>query len=103
MVAPVTVMPLTVAVAVPVLVSVTCCEALLPVVTEPKFKLDAERLIAAVVPVPLAVMVAGELVALLAIVIVAASGDAVCGVNLMVAVFDVPTAIVSPVAMPLTE
>lgn len=101
--APVTVMPLMVAVAVPVLVSVTCCEALLPVVTEPKFKLVAETLIAAEVPVPLALTIAGELVALLAIEIVAESGAALCGANVIVAVLEVPAAIVLPVAMPLTE
>jgi hypothetical protein len=77
-VAPVTLTLLMVAVAVPVLVSVTCCEALLPVNSEPKLTLVLEALSVAegAVPVPLAVMFVGEFVALLAIEIVAASAPA---------------------------
>ena len=69
-------MLLMVAVAVPVFVIVTCCDALLPVVTEPKLRLVLDALSVAVAPVPLAVMVVGEFVALLAIEIVAESAPA---------------------------
>jgi hypothetical protein len=92
-----------VAVAVPVLVSVTCCDALLPTITDPKVRLVDEALIVAEVPVPDAVITAGEFVALLAIEIVAESAVALCGVNVMVAVAVAPGAIVEPLAIPATE
>ena len=74
-------MPLMVAVAVPVLVSVTCCDALAPVATEPKVRLVADALIVAEpppgdVPVPLAVMIVGEFVAVVTREIVAESAAA---------------------------
>lgn len=65
-------MPLMVAVAVPVFVSTICCDELLPTVTEPKPRVEADALIvadpepAAVVPVPVAAIVVGEFVASLA-------------------------------------
>jgi hypothetical protein len=102
-VAPVTVMVLIVAVAFPVLVSVTCFDVLLPTAIAPKLRLVEEALIAAAVPVPFAVIVIGELVALLAIEIVAESAAADCGVNVTVSVALAPGAMDAPLAMPLAE
>lgn len=92
-----------VAVALPVFVNVTCCDVLLPTATDPKFKLVADELMVMVVPVPLAVMVVGEFVALLEIEIVADSVVALCGVNVTVAVAVAPGAMVEPFATPVTE
>jgi hypothetical protein len=96
-------MPLMVAVAVPVLVSVTCCEVLLPTAIEPKFRIVGEALSVAEVPVPDAVITVGEFVALLAIEIVAESAAALCGANVTVAMAVAPGAIVEPLAIPVTE
>ena len=77
-----------------------------PVLTLPKASDAGETVIAgfdAAIPVPLAVMTAGELLALLAIEIVAESAAAVCGANVMVATALAPAAMVDPLAMPLTE
>lgn len=92
-----------VAVAVPVLVSVTCCEALLPISSEPKLRVVADALMTGASPVPEAVMVVGELVALLAIEIVEARLPVVCGANVIVAIALPPAAITEPLPMPLTE
>lgn len=100
---PVTVTLLIVAVALPVLVSVTCFDELLPTAIEPKLRLVGDALIVAAVPVPFAVIVVGEFVALLAIEMVAESAAALCGANVTVAVAEAPAAIVVPFAIPVTE
>ena len=92
-----------VAVADRVLVSVTCCEALLPTRREPKLTVVAEALITGAVPAPEAVITVGEFVALLATEMVAARLPLVCGANVIVAVTLEPAAMVVPFAMPLTE
>lgn len=94
---------LMVAVAVPVLVIVTCWVVLLPTEIEPKFKMVGDALSVAEVPVPFAVIVTGEFVALLAIEIVAANAAALCGAKVTVAVAVAPGAIVVPLAIPVTE
>ena len=103
---PVTVAEFTVSVPVPVLLIVIVFTVEVPVFTLPKSSEAGDTLmigLGGVVPVPLAVMVVGELVALLAIEIVAESAAALCGENVIVAVAVAPGAIVEPLAIPLTE
>jgi hypothetical protein len=102
-VAPVTVTVLIVAVAPPVLVSVTCCEALLPVRTEPNVRDVVDALRVATAPLPLAAMEVGEFVALLATETVAERAPALCGANVTVRVAVAPAAMVAPFAIPLME
>lgn len=85
------------------LVNVTCCDALLPTLTDPKLSVVDDALRVADVPVPDAAIATGEFVALLAIEIVAESAAALCGANVMVAVAVAPGGIVVPLATPLTE
>lgn len=93
---------------VPVFVSVICCETLPPIASGPKFKLLTELVSVAdpvpplVVPVPLAVMVVGELVASLTMENVADTAPAACGLKLIVAVRLPPAGIVDELLTPLT-
>ena len=86
--------------------SVTCCEALLPVVTEPKLTVVGEAVSVAeagAAPVPDAEIVVGEFVALLAMEIVAESAPVLWGANVTFKVALAPAAMVEPLASPVTE
>jgi hypothetical protein len=103
------VIALIVAVAVPVLVSTSGCDVLLPTVADPKLRVEVEALSVAEpepladVPVPLAATVVGELVASLATENVADNAPAVCGVKLTVTVSLPPAGIVVEFEMPEYE
>lgn len=87
---------------VPVFVRVTCCETLPPIATGPKFRLVAEALIVGdPVPVPLALIVAGELAASLTIENVAEAAPAACGLKLIVTVRLPPAGIVDEFPSPV--
>jgi hypothetical protein len=103
---PVTAAELTVKVPVPELVIAIVLTVLVPVLTLPKSSDAGETVmigLGGAVPVPVAVIVAGEFVALLAIAIVANSAAALCGANVTVATAVAPGAMVEPLAIPLTE
>src|SRR5438045_1767678 len=99
-------MLLIVAVTFPVLVSVTCCDALVPVVTEPKLAVVGEAVSVAeagAAPVPDAEIVVGEFVALLAMEIVAESVTLLCGANVTFKI-ALPLAYTTPSDLsPVTE
>ena len=91
-----------VAVALPVLESVTCCDVLPPTATDPKARLVAEAVMVAAVPVPETVMVAGELLASLTNDTEPETAPVVVGANFTVAVTLAPAATVTPLATPVT-
>src|SRR5213082_2207121 len=95
-------MPLIVAVAVPVFVRVTCCDVLLPSITEPKLSEVEDAPMVAAVPVPDTVTVAGELLALLTKDTVPETAPDVVGVNVTFAVTLAPAATVVPALTPVT-
>lgn len=102
MVAPVTLTLLMVAVAVPVFVSVICCDVLLPTATDPKLSEVEDAVIVAAVPVPETVTVAGELLALLTNETDPDTAPVVVGANVTFAVTLAPAATVVPALTPVT-
>ena len=87
--------------AVPVLVSVTETEPLLPMRTLPKLMLEGLAESAPCVPVPLSAMERFGLVALVEIAIVPETAPAAVGANVAVKLACAPAAIVCPALMPL--
>lgn len=103
---PVTVAEFTVSVPVPELVTVMVFTVDVPVLTLPKASEAGDTVITGfggAIPVPLAMITAGEFVALLAMEIVAESAAALCGANVAVATALAPAAMVVPLAIPETE
>lgn len=102
--APLSLIPESCALALPVLVTVTGSIDALPVFTLPKLRLVVlnDSVSVAATPVPLSVTVAGEALALLAMLMLPLSVPAAVGLNVTVACADWPAAMVAGVAMPLT-
>lgn len=103
---PVTVAEFTVSVPVPEFVIVIVLTVEEPVFTLPKSSEAGDTPMigfGGAVPVPLAAMVAGEFVALLAIEIVAGNAAALCGANVIVMTAVAPGAMLEPLTIPLTE
>lgn len=84
------------------MVNVTCCDVLVPVVTDPNASELGEAVTVAAVPVPDTVMVAGELLALLTKETDPEIAPEAAGANVTLAVMLAPAATVVPALTPLT-